>query len=284
MAIIKLLRVKHWLKNALVLFPAVFAGSILDPHVLMQCVLAFFAFSFIASSVYVLNDIRDREADRLNPTKRGRPIASGKVSVAVASTLCIVLLAAGVALTLVSAWEVGPIPALVIALCYFAMNVAYSAGLKNVPIADVVILSAGFVLRVEFGSLVCGIPVSSWLFLTVLALALFFGLGKRRGEMRTTDSRARKVLGSYNEGFLDRFMYVLLACGIVFYSLWAAQVPSALMIYSVPIAIVACMRYSLSVEKAGASGDPVDTVYADKPLLAIVAIWVLYVAVALYLF
>ena len=161
------------------------------------------------------------------------------------------------------------------------LNVGYSAGLKSVPIVEIGVLSSGFLLRVLYGGQVFGIEVSSWLYLTVLSLSLYLGLGKRRNELeRVTSATTRKVLRYYNRRFLDRNMYMFLAVGLCFYSLWAMEQSKA-MLWSIPLVMLSCMRYSLVIE-GGSDGDPVDVIYKDKILLALGIMCAIYMLVALY--
>lgn len=291
--IAKLLRIKHWVKNALVFFPLVFSGRFLEPQALLGGCLAFVAFCFASSFVYVLNDAKDIEADRLHPTKRNRPLASGAVRIPVAVVLAIVMLVIALAVTLGCAQK--PWHSFALLALYIVLNVAYSFGAKNVPVVDVGILAAGFLLRVLFGGTFCGIPISSWLFLTVLSLAFYFALGKRRGELERHGSDARKSLQGargYNVSFLDKNMYVFLACGFVFYSLWTFErigsfsasfnFSTLLFVLGIPLAMLICMRYSLDVESEDSDGDPVTTVFSDRPLLALIVLWVVIMFLSVY--
>lgn len=280
--VIKLIRVKHWIKNLLVFFPFIFAGELFEKA--GQAALAFLAFSFVASAVYIINDIRDVDADRRHPKKKNRPIASGAVTTRVASGVAAVLFLGAIAITVFVAFD--PVASSAILITYCLMNIAYSFGLKNVPIIDIAVVSIGFLLRVLYGGTVGSIEVSPWLFLTVLSLAFYFALGKRRGELMNIGVCSRKSLKGYTESFLEKNMSVFLGCGLVFYSLWcvdkaqeAAQFGVAYVI-SVPIAMLVCMRYSLVIEEDGSDGDPVNVVLSDKILLAMILVWAL---IALFL-
>lgn len=287
------LRTKHWIKNALVFFPLVFAGRALDLSSLLQGCLAFASFCLFSSFVYVVNDIKDIEADKLHPVKRNRPLASGAIStlgaVALVATLAVVAIII-VGLFAQKVWQ-----SFVLIGLYVVLNVAYSFGGKNIPVVDVGILASGFLLRVLYGGTFCGIPISSWLFLTVLSLAFYFALGKRRGEMKRYGIEARKSLQGvrgYTESFLDKNMYVFLACGFVFYSLWTFErigsfsasfsLNTLLFVLGIPLAMLICMRYSLDLESEDCDGDPVDTVFTDKPLLILIAFWFCIMLLSVY--
>lgn len=215
------MRVRHWLKNLLTLFPLVFSGNVVNSHYLALALAAFLSFSFGSSAVYVFNDLRDLEADRAHPRKRNRPIASGRVSVQLACVVALICLVASVSLVFFFASNV--IDAAIVLGAYFVLNVGYSLGLKNVPVIDIAILASGFVLRILFGGAVCGIGISSWLLLTILALSVFFALGKRRGELLRHGSAMRKSLEAYSPSFLDKNLYMYLGVGLVFYSLWTFE-------------------------------------------------------------
>lgn len=278
---LKLLRVKHWLKNLLVLFPVVFAGQLAQPAALIDGLAAFVAFSLATSGVYIFNDMRDAESDRLHPVKKYRPIASGAVSLRAASVVACLTMVASVLVTVAFAQEIAH--SLIILVLYIGLNVAYSLGAKNVPVLDVAILSAGFLLRVLYGGAFCSIAVSSWLFLTVLALSVFLSLGKRRGEIDRYGSAARVSLSRYPKAFLDKNMYVFLGLGLAFYSLWifermgepylVANGSVWALVISIPLAMFACIRYSFDIERDDSDGDPVSVVLGDCPLLVLMALW-----------
>lgn len=257
---IKLIRVKHWIKNLLVLFPFIFSGQL---SAWGEAVVAFFAFSLVASGVYVVNDLCDIDADRAHPTKCDRPLASGAISKRRGVVTAVMLLISSFAATLLAAAE--PVMATAYLLLYVLLNIAYSLRLKHIPIVDVAIVAAGFLLRVLYGGAFCDIWISPWLFLTVLAFALYFALGKRRGELKKVGSNSRPSLAGYNQAFLDKMMYVFLACGLMYYSLWtiarAGDSSSVMLILGVPLAMIVCMRYSLIVESDVSDGDPVGVVF-----------------------
>lgn len=279
---LKLIRVKHWVKNLLVLFPFIFSGQL---STWGEAVVAFFAFSLAASGIYVVNDLCDIDADRAHPTKRDRPLASGAISKRGGVVAAVTLLVSSFAATLFAAAE--PVVATAYLLLYVLLNVAYSLRLKHIPIVDVAIVAAGFLLRVLYGGAFCDIWISPWLFLTVLAFALYFALGKRRGELKKVGSSSRLSLAGYNQAFLDKMMYVFLACGLMYYSLWtiarAGDSSSVMLLLGVPLAMIVCMRYSLIVESDVSDGDPVGVVFSDKLLLWLIATWMVVVIVPLYI-
>ena len=176
---IKLMRVTHYLKNFLIFLPLIFSGNIFDKAKLLSCVFAFLAFSAASSVVYIINDIKDREKDRQHEVKKTRPIASGKVSVkqaVVIALFCVLVSYIFAALSIESFSHVS----FLYIIIYVLLNIAYSFGLKNIPLLDLSILVSGFLLRVLYGASIIDVSVSNWLYLTVISAAFYLGLGKRR--------------------------------------------------------------------------------------------------------
>lgn len=244
----------------------------------------FLSFSFAASVVYIINDIRDREKDRLHEKKKERPIASGKITVKNAVLAALVLLAVSLSLqgTVQNNW----ISYLYI-LLYVAMNVGYSFGLKDIALLDITILVSGFLIRVLYGGALIGIEVSNWLYLTVMSASFYLGLGKRRNEIIKVGRESRKVLQYYNKSFLDKNMYMCLGLTIVFYSLWSVDSSNVarmgnMLVWTVPVIILILMKYSLNVE-SDSFGDPVDVVFGDKVLLGLIVFYGIMVMCLLYI-
>ena len=177
---IKLCRLEHWVKNGLVFLPPFFLGVMFDGDKLSVAAPAFLSFSLVASAVYVLNDINDRESDRMHPAKRNRPVASGAVGVMPAAALAAVLCVAGFGMLF---WAHSRIWAAIVLAMYLLCNVAYSVGFKNTPLVDIFLLASGFVFRIFYGGFYFGIEISSWLFLCVFSSALYFACGKRKNEI-----------------------------------------------------------------------------------------------------
>lgn len=277
---LKLMRVHHYMKNLLVFAALVCSGQFFVPAKLCAGVLGFFAFCAASSAIYIINDIRDCEKDRRHPTKCRRPIASGAVPVRNASILAVVLF-------VLAALLIAPVfklSAALLLLLYIVLNLAYSFGIKNVPIADITVLAAGFVIRVIYGAQLTEIIISNWLYLAVFAMSFYLALGKRRGELiQVADGDTRSVLKAYPLDFLNRNMTMCLTLGNVFYALWSMdQVTTAfyhnrLLIFTVPIVLLITLKYSLTIEGAS-DGDPVEVLVHDRALLLLV---LLYLAVML---
>lgn len=274
--IIRLLRVEHWIKNSLVFFPIIFYKSLRSEDYLIG-LMGVITFSLIASSVYIINDIRDVEKDRLHEVKKNRPIASGQVSIPLAVSICIGLIVMSNILNIFIAED--KIWSEIWLLLYLILNILYSFGLKDKTIIDVVILASGFVIRVLYGGTVVAIEVSPMLILTVLMFSLYMGLGKRRNEKRKIKNETREVLKYYTDAFLDKNMYMCLTLGIVFYSIWSLAVEN--MIYTVCIIVIICMRYNLVIESESL-GDPVDVLLSDKVLMSLVVIFLCLLLLILF--
>lgn len=282
---IKLMRVHHYIKNFLVFAALACSGQFFQWEKLSAGILSFAAFCMVSSVVYIINDIRDVEKDRAHPTKCKRPIAAGTVPVKNAYILAALLvLVAAVCNFLVFRWE-----STALLLLYLVLNLAYSFGLKNIPIVDITILVAGFLIRILYGALATGIVISNWLYLTVIAVSFYFALGKRRNELkRLGGNETRQVLKKYPEAFLDKSMGMCLTLANVFYALWSMDANtvslygSNSLVFTVPIVLLITMKYSLNIE-GESDGDPVEVLLHDKVLLALCVMYLAAMFAILYL-
>ena len=265
----QLIRVKHWVKNILIFIPLVCSGLVTYSNVI-TCIEAFFAFSFATSFIYIFNDIRDIEKDKLHPRKKNRPIPSGRVKKSTAMIIAILMIIISIIITTIVNGSIFN-NSLYFLLGYVIINIGYSLGLKNVAIIDIVLLASGFVIRVYYGASVIDVLVSNWLFLTIMSASLFLGLGKRKKEL-ISNKETRKVLQEYNEAFLDKFQYLSLCLTIVFYSLWAMERSVKYLYLTIPILIVIFMKYSLNIEKND-EGDPTTILYQDKFLMGLCLVY-----------
>ncbi|MDR1565038.1 MAG: decaprenyl-phosphate phosphoribosyltransferase [Oscillospiraceae bacterium] len=283
---LKLFRLKHYIKNLLVFLPLIFGGQLLGSKAI-NSLWGFIAFGLISSAVYIINDIRDAEKDRQHPTKRNRPIASGAISAKRAAALVPVLVILALGLNYLATgfeWLTYAIP-----LAYLALNIAYSFGLKNIPIIDITILASGFLLRLIYGAALTDIAISKWLYLTVIAASFYLALGKRRNELiKHSGDATRNVLAYYNKGFLDKNMYLCMALAVTFYSLWSIdsvttqRVGNQNLIWTVPIVLLICMKYSMVIE-GSSDGDPVEVLLGDKLLLGLIAVLAAVIGAVIYL-
>ena len=270
----KLLRPYHYIKNVIVLFPAFFSGKLVDAYVDATVVLALISFCFVSSAIYVLNDICDIENDRKDPIKCSRPLARGVISTKSAVIVAMVLLGCGFATAAIAALSFGTWTSMLLLAAYVVLNVAYSLVLKSYPISDVVIVSSGFVIRVLYGGAVLGVRVSGWLFLTVASASMFLAFGKRRNEMLRAGVCARPVLAGYTTQYLTQILYVFMALSVVFYSLWAIQLPHVNLLNQCSILLVAIIfsEYARILE-LGPDGDPVGILRTSKVLMTLVTLF-----------
>lgn len=274
---LKLLRIKHYIKNILIFVPMFFGGAIFDKDKVFYGGLGFIAFCMISSAIYVLNDLRDIEKDRKHPTKRNRPLASGRVK----PKQGIILMIGCLCIACVISVVLGNVYGAVLLGVYFGLNVAYSMGLKNKPIIDIVILAAGFVIRIFYGGAITNIEISKWLYLVITVGSLYMGLGKRRNELKK-QTETREVLKYYNIDFLDKNMYVCVALTNVFYALWTFEMSNSKISWTIPLFIILLMCYSLDIE-GDSDGDPVEVILHDKILIGLIFIYAVCIFILLYL-
>ena len=285
---LKLIRVKHWLKNGLVFLPIFFSINLFNLSYLLICLIAFFIFSFTSSIVYVINDMNDIEKDKLHPIKKKRPLASGEVTIKQAKIIIALLFLLIIGLTIPIYLQTTNIFIFVIPIVYLILNILYSKWLKHVPIIDVVILVSGFVLRVMYGGVVVNVEVSKYLYLMIIFGAFYLGFGKRRNEIIKNGNKSRKVLSLYNKDFLDKNMYVALALAIVSYTLWCvdpstvARIGNDYLFWTIPLIMIILQLYSLNIE-GNSHGDPIEVVLSDKTLVAAIILYIVVMGGLLYL-
>ena len=267
------MRPHQWLKNGFVFAGLVFSQNWQDTTLDLRVLLAFAAFCCASSVVYILNDWHDRASDALHPAKSRRPLASGAVSVAAALALALALLAAGVLLAANN-------PALLVLLgVYVALNLAYSWRLKQVPVVDVSIIAAGFMLRLLAGTVAVGIPPSRWLLLTGIFLTLFLGFCKRKAESFQDEGSQRAVLEHYPAALLDTFIAVTMTATLTTYSLFATSPEAQLqhgerLLYTVPVVIFGLLRYTYQVH-SGRGEDVARDLVRDPWIAAAGLLWLL---------
>lgn len=266
--LIKLVRPKQWVKNSFVFAPLIFAGEFLHPDSVYSTLLAAFLFCIAASTVYIVNDLKDIEKDRIHPEKcKKRPLASGQVSPQSAIILLILLY-----IVLISFWTVVPNVIYVIFI-YLALNWAYTFKLKHEPVIEIFIVAFGFVLRVYAGAIALTVPVSHWMFITTLSISLYLASIKRRQELLQNGSQSRGVLAYYSVTLIDRFAEMSAVTAVVFYSLYAMEVQPKLVV-TVPLVIFGLFRYWYIVETLQGGESPTDVIIQDKQILLTVLLWV----------
>lgn len=275
--LLALLRPEHWVKNLFLFIPAFFAARLFDPIILTDALLGFLAFSLIASSVYVLNDLIDAPQDRHHPDKQNRPIASGVIGRSQAIVILTVLLIAG---SVLAAFL--QIQLLFIVLLYFIINVAYSFSLKHIALIDVSLIGLGFLLRVFAGGVVTGVAVSQWLIVLTFLLALILGLAKRRGEyvIMTGGHSFRKSLEGYNLPFLDVAMVVCSTVAIVAYLMYCfspevtSRMQSDKIFYTAFFVVLGILRYLQLTLVFNKTESPTRALLRDGFLQIVLLCWI----------
>ena len=273
---VRLARAQQWIKNAFVLPGLVFGHAMYSPDKVVAALMATAAFCLMSSSVYAMNDIFDRERDRNHPDKRARPVSAGQISVRAAALFGLLLAVA--ALTI--GYQAGPAVAVILA-AYAALNVGYSMGLKRVPVVDVFIIAAGFMLRILAGTLGIGIGPSKWLLVCGFLVTLFLGFAKRRAELlglADDAGRHRPVLDAYTEPFLDAAILVCATGMLVAYALYTVS-PDTLaehgtdLTLTFPFVLFGTFRYLFLLRHRGGGGDPSNELLGDRWLLGSAAGW-----------
>lgn len=265
---LRLIRIKHYIKNFLIFVPLLFAKQLFEKNFL-SVVYGFFAFSFLASAIYIINDLKDIEKDKEHPTKKNRPIASGLVSKKIAIIITCIMITLSFIL---NSFAANSIQSYVFLLIYFLLNLGYTLILKNVAIIDIFLLMIFYIIRIYYGAIIVDVAVSNWLYLTIMSSSFFLAFGKRRNEIIKMKNKTRNVLQFYNHEFLDKFMYLSLTLTIVFYSLWAIDQEIDYLVLSIPLVFLIFMKYSLTVE-GNSDGDPTEVLMNDKILLGLCVIY-----------
>jgi len=288
---LQLLRIHHYIKNFLILIPLFFSKFFLNTSLVTTAVLGFVCFSLLSSIVYIFNDVKDIEKDRLHNTKNRRPLASGKIPVLHAILILIIIstiLSVLLIMLRIQGKRLFNINSIALMFLYVVLNIAYSLGVKNIPIVDVTILASGYVIRVLFGAMIIDVNISIWLYLVITLGAYYMGLGKRRNEIIDNQTETRTVMKYYSHNFLDKNMYVCQALCIVFYSLWSIDSVTVerfntnAFVYTVPLVLIIFLKYSLNIETE-AEGDPTSVLLGDKILLLLCVIYIICVFFIIFL-
>ena len=274
--IINLLRPTHYVKNIFIFLPLFFSGQITLMEKNVSAIIAFVAFSLSASAIYIFNDLRDIKHDKMHPVKKLRPLASGLVSKKLAFFLMIILLCISLSLMITVS-----IKSLIILIIYILLNLAYSMGLKRIPIIDITIISIGFVLRLFVGSFAYNVDLNTWILIMTFLLALFIALGKRRDDvliLKKTKKKMRKSIDGYNLKLIDSSMLVLAATTVVTYIQFSISSESIIKfnenLYLTTIFIIfGIMRYLQLVFVHNTSGDPVEIILNDNITKINLLIW-----------
>lgn len=284
---LKLMRPNQWTKNGFVLMPLIFGGRLWIPEDVLRATGALLSFCLAASAVYILNDYKDIDNDRIHPLKRNRPLASGVVSPLSALILVLVLILATFLAAILFRL---PVATHWILAGYLFLNLLYSWEFKNWVIIDVLVVSSGFLLRVLAGGFAINIAVSRWLLLCTFSVATFLALGKRRHEVTSLCEEAsghRPVLESYGTNFIDQLLHIVTTSTLIFYCLYAVTSVSENMhsrglLITIPFVTYGIFRYIYLIYQKGVGGSPTDLLLTDYPLLASVILWLICSVVVIY--
>ena len=285
-SLVRSVRPEQWTKNLIVFAALLFGQKLLDPEAVARSAAAFAIFCVLSGVVYLVNDLFDQDADRQHPTKRFRPIASGELSTSAAKAWAGALAAGalGAALWLSPAFAG-------VAAAYLLLFAIYSRWLKHIVILDVLSIAIGFVLRTDAGAAAIDVPVSDWLLVCTMLLALFLGLAKRRHELTLLAGSAadhRRILNEYNPYLLDQMIGVVTASTLMAYIIYCTN-PETIerfgtrnLVLTVPLPIYGILRYLYLVHRRDGGGNPSELLITDRPLLICVALWGLVTATVIY--
>jgi decaprenyl-phosphate phosphoribosyltransferase len=286
-AVLRLIRVKQWVKNLFLFIPLFFAGLLFDYNALISLISGFLSFSLAASAVYIINDYNDLAADKIHPVKCHRPLASGEISIPYALTLMLVLASAA----LIMAWFENPVFFAILA-GYITINLAYSYGLKNVALLDLFIIAFGFMLRVLAGGVLAGVAISKWLVIMVFLLALFLALAKRRDDLilfKKSGQQMRKSVAHYNLEFLASCLTLISGIIMVAYIMYTVsddviQRLGTENLYLTSVFVIAgMMRYLQITLVENNSGSPTRILYRDNFIRFVILGWIICFYIILYL-
>ncbi len=273
---IKMLRPIHWIKNILIFFPMIFSRQFMDKTILENNIWGWLAFCVISSVVYILNDIKDADKDRLHPTKCKRPIAAGKVTVKNAIIVAVFLI--------VICFMVGvktEFKGFIWIIAYFTTNIIYSYKGKRIPLLDVSLLMLFYVIRIYYGGNLTGVKISDWMLLTVMCAAYYLGFGKRKKELERIGNIGRTSLSGYSLKYLEECTRMFEILTVIFYSLACASNETTFskaginFIYTVPIVIIIILRYKQKLDFPDCDGDPVEVVISDPVLIILISIYII---------
>jgi 4-hydroxybenzoate polyprenyltransferase len=280
------LRPSQWTKNLIIFLPLLFAQRLLDVQAVLYAIGAFVIFCGLSGVVYLINDVADREADRRHPIKQHRPIASGALTVPAAIAWAALISA----VSLAAAFWLRPLFG-VVATSYVVLLAIYSSLMKHVVILDVLTIAIGFVLRAAAGAVALDVPISHWLYVLTILLALFLALSKRRHELVLLAEGAtshRRILEEYSPYLLDQMIAVVSASTIVAYAFYTVSPETVQkfgtdrLMLTLPFPLYGIFRYLYLVHQKDGGGSPTDMLLNDRPLLLCVGIWAAVVAFIIY--
>jgi 4-hydroxybenzoate polyprenyltransferase len=285
-AVFASLRPHQWTKNLIIFVALGLSKHLFEPEPVLRSLLAFAVFCALSGTVYLVNDVADVERDRLHPTKRLRPVASGALGVRAASVIAAVLAAVSLGASLVLGLDFAGL-----AVFYLLLNIAYSFRIKNIVILDVIAVSIGFVIRAVAGAVAIAVQISDWLLICTILLALFLTLAKRRHELTSLSESAsghRSILAEYSPYLLDQMIAVVTASCVTAYAFYTTAAETRdkyqtdRLAWTLPFVLYGIFRYLYLVHRKEQGGSPTDILLADRPLLVDVALWALTLIAIVY--
>lgn len=284
--IIQSSRLHQWVKNFFIFAALIFSGHLFILNDLLLTAAGFFIFSLATSAIYIFNDVADIEKDKLHPEKSKRPLPSGKLKTSTAIIASTIIGLSALLLSFLLNFNFT-----LVLIGYIILNILYSLYIKSLVILDVMTIAAGFVLRIYAGALLINVPVSEWLIICTILLALFLGFSKRRSELVLLENSAnthRSVLGHYSPQFLDQMIGIVTASTVMSYALYTISEETVLkfgtnnLIYTVPFVLYGIFRYLYLVHKKEVGGNPTLAILKDIPLLINLILWIISAGIIIY--
>lgn len=284
--VIKLFRVKHWVKNLFIFIPLFFSGNFLSSEKFIPTTIVFIGFSFIASFIYIINDVFDKEFDKIHPEKKNRPIPSGKISVKRSLILGVCLLSIG----LIGIWNIS-LNSFFLTIFYVVLNLLYSIKLKQISILDFIIVSIGFVIRILIGGEIGNIELTQWMIVLVFLLSLFITVSKRRDDVyqyEINNKINRKVIIEYTLEYIDKLITIISSTLLVSYLLFISteiiisKFSSKYLILSFLFVLIGVFRYNQITYVKNKSGSPIKILFKDVFLIITISLWFLTFLISLY--
>lgn len=278
--VLRLLRIRHWIKNLLIFAPLFFAGYLFTPIHMGKSILLFIAFCAVASGIYIINDIEDKGSDMLHPKKKNRPLAANHISLSFAGKMVFVLFAVGIVASFFFPWKTNAA-----LFAYVLLNILYTYGLKHLPLIDIFLVTLLYLIRIYAGGQLFATYISPWLILCTFFLALFLITAKRRSEFAlfVKGTKTRGVLAAYNKDFLDHLLTITMTSLLVSYSLYVISTNKPYMIYTTILVVFGMVRYLYLVYQSKSTEAPETVLVEDFALLSTVSIWVLSMLGILYI-
>lgn len=279
--IFKLMRPKQWIKNLFIFGAVIFSGKFTYENIFIKNIFVFFIFCLVSSCVYILNDLVDVNKDRQHPEKKNRPIASGKVKTYEAVILEVLL----IVIVIITAYNLD-IKLFMVFSVYFIINILYSIILKNLIIIDVMIITLGFVLRVQSGAIITNVQLSPWMILCTILISLFMALNKRKSEiiiLKDKSGNHRKILDDYSVEFIDNMLTIVTPSIFIAYCLYTfSSTQSRTMMITIPFVLYGIFRYQYLMMKQNIGGKPEDIFQKDIPFLVNILLWCISVILIIY--